>query len=259
MALVIGTNIASLNAQRHLSASQNKSAVAMERLSTGMRINTGQDDGAGLAIGSTLGAKVRGLNQAVRNANDGVSMAKTADAALAEVGNMLERMRELATENVNGALSGTDKTNITNELTALNTEIGNIQTNAKFNNVGLLSATVLASFQVGEASADIYSFNVNAGTLTVTSNLNVASIEAMIGNVTSARASFGQAATALESRAANSAALAENMTAARGRIMDADIAQETANMTKASVLQQAGIAVLAQANQAPNMVLSLLR
>jgi len=259
MALVIGTNIASLNAQRHLSASQNKSAIAMERLSTGMRINTGQDDGAGLAIGSTLGAKVRGLNQAVRNANDGISMAKTADAALSEVGNMLERMRELATENVNGALSGTDKTNITNELTALNTEITNIKNNAKFNSISLLSVAVTASFQVGEASTDIYSFAVTVGTINPGTTTDVSSIEAAISAVTTARASFGQAATALESRAANSAALAENMTAARGRIMDADIAQETANMTKASVLQQAGIAVLAQANQAPNMVLSLLR
>jgi flagellin len=259
MALVIGTNIASLNAQRHLSSAQDKAAVAMERLSTGLRINTGQDDGAGLAIGSTLGAKVRGLNQAVRNANDGVSMAKTADAALSEVGNMLERMRELATENVNGALSATDKTNITNELTALNTEIGNIKTNAKFNSVSLLSAAVTASFQVGEAATDVYSFNVTVGAVAPTDTTSVGSIEGAIANVTTARASFGQAATALESRAANSAALAENMTAARGRIMDADIAQETANMTKANVLQQAGIAVLAQANQAPNMVLSLLK
>jgi len=257
MALVIGTNIASLNAQRHLSASQNKSAVAMERLSTGLRINTGQDDGAGLAIGSTLGAKVRGLNQAVRNANDGVSMAKTADAALAEVGNMLERMRELATENVNGALSTSDKGNISNEMTALSTEIGNIKTNAKFNGVALLTS-ITASFQVGEATADVYTLAV-ASVVVDPATRSVGDIETAISAVTTARASFGQAATALESRAANSAALAENMTAARGRIMDADIAQETANMTKASVLQQAGIAVLAQANQAPNMVLSLLR
>jgi flagellin len=259
MALVINTNVASLNAQRHLSGSQSKLAVSMERLSTGLRINSGQDDGAGLAIGSKLGAKVRGLNQAVRNANDGISLAKTGDAALAEVGSMLERMRELATQKVNGALGASDIANITTELTALNTEITAIKTNATFNGTALLSAKVAAEFQVGEAAADKYTFNITVGAINPAATDSIANIESAIDEVTKARAAFGSAATALESRANNSAALAENLSAARSRIMDADIAQESANMTKASVLQQAGVSVLAQANQAPNVVLSLLR
>jgi flagellin len=262
MALVIGTNMASINAQRHLSSSQAKSAIAMERLSTGLRINSGQDDSAGLAIGSKMGATIRGLNQAVRNANDGVSLAKTGDGALGEMSNMLDRMRELATEQNNGALSTTDLANVDTEMTAIADEIGNIVTNAKFNGIQLLDTAVTAEFQVGQDDTDVYTFATTAITAAVTglsSTSTVSDIETAIDEVSGARAAFGSAMTALESRAANTATLAENLTAARGRIMDADIAQETANMTKASVLQQAGIAVLAQANQTPNMVLSLLR
>lgn len=261
MALVIGTNMASLNAQRHLSSSQGKAAIAMERLSTGLRINTGQDDGAGLAIGNKMSATIRGLNQAVRNANDGVSMAKAGDGALGEISNMLDRMRELATEKGNGALSPTDLSNVATEMTAIGAEISNIISQANFNSVQLLDTAVTAAFQVGAGSTDLYTFATTALTasLGLGSGTTIPSIEAAIDEVSSSRAAFGAAMTALESRAANTATLAENLTAARGRIMDADIAQETANMTKASVLQQAGIAVLAQANQTPNMVLSLLR
>ena len=258
MALVIGTNMASLNAQRHLTGSQAKSATAMERLSTGLRINTGQDDGAGLAIGSKMGATIRGLNQAVRNANDGVSMAKAGDGALGELSNMLDRMRELATEQKDGALSTADLANVSTEMNALGSQMTNIISNAKFNGKNLLTS-LTASFQVGEASTDTYAFNVSAVAVTLNSASGITAIETAIDAVSAARASFGSAMTALQARASNTATLAENLTAARGQIMDADIAQETANMTKANVLQQAGIAVLAQANQAPNMVLSLLR
>ncbi len=258
MALVIGTNMASLNAQRHLSASQGKSAVAMERLSTGMRINTGQDDGAGLAIGSKMGATIRGINQAVRNANDGVSLAKAGDGALDQMSSMLDRMRELAAEKLDGALSTSDLTNVDTEMNAIGTEIDNIITNAEFNGYNLLGGLTNV-FQVGGNDTDLYTFATSAVTGGLSSASDQAGIETVIDLVSTARSEFGSAMTALESRAANSATLAENLTAARGRIMDADIAQETANMTKASVLQQAGIAVLAQANQTPNMVLSLLR
>lgn len=259
MSLIIGTNLASLNAQRHLAGAQQRSNLAMERLSTGLRINTGKDDGAGLAIGSKMGATIRGLNQAVRNANDGISMAKAGDGALGEVSNMLARMRELATEKINGALSDSDLSNISTEMNALGSAIDNIISTAKFNGISLLAGLV-ASFQVGAASSDIYILSVAAPSATgMNAGSTITEIEAAIDAVSKARAAFGSAMTALESRAANSATLAENLTSARSQIMDADIAQETANMTQSNVLQQAGIAVLAQANQAPNMVLSLLR
>jgi flagellin len=257
MALTINTNLASLNAQRHLSSSQSKLAQSMERLSTGLRINSGQDDAAGLGISSRLGAKIRGLNQAVRNANDGISMAKAGDGALAEVANMLERMRELATQSGDGALSAKDKSAITLEQSALTVEISNIKKNTKFNSVLLLSG-LSKTFTVGEASGDTYTL---APTTTgiVPTGKTIALIETAIDNVSKARGEFGKAITVLESRAANSMALGENLTAARSRILDADIAQETANMTKASILQQAGVSILAQANQSPNIVLSLLK
>jgi flagellin len=257
MALTINTNLASLNAQRHLSGSQSKLAQSMERLSTGLRINSGQDDAAGLGISTRLGAKIRGLNQAVRNANDGISMAKAGDGALAEVANMLERMRELATQKGDGALSTTDKTAISNEMTALTGEISNIKTNAKFNGVALLT-NLSTVFQVGEAATDTYLVKVAAVSAKPSAN-TIGAVENAIDAVSKARGDFGKAITVLESRASNSAALAENLTAARSRILDADIAQETANMTKASILQQAGVSILAQANQSPNIVLSLLK
>ncbi len=258
MAMVINTNMASLNAQRHLSGSQSKLATSMERLSTGLRINTGKDDGAGLAISSRMGGKIRGLNQAVRNANDGISMAKAGDGALSEIGNMLERMRELATQQNDGALSANDKTNINNEMDALGTEIDNIIANADFNGNNLLGGLTNA-FQVGETAADLYTFATTAVAGGMTNGSSIADIETKMDEVSAARAEFGQAMTALESRANNTATLAENMSAARSQILDADIAAETAAMTQSNILQQAGVSILAQANQSPNIVLSLLQ
>lgn len=258
MALIIGTNMASLNAQRHLSGAQGKAAVAMERLSTGMRVNTGKDDAAGLAIGSRLGAQVRSANQAVRNANDGISIAKAGDSALQEMTRMLERMRELATEMGDGALTAADKANISTEMNAIGAELTAIEGNAKFGSSILLGGLTI-SFTVGVGAADTYTLTSTAVATAVNSVSDVDAIDTAIGKVTTARAEFGSAMTALESRSNNTAAIGESLAAARSQIMDTDIAQETANMTTASVLQQAGIAVLAQANQAPNMVLSLLR
>ena len=258
MALIIGTNMASLNAQRHLSTAQNKSATAMERLSTGLRINSGKDDAAGLAIGSRIGSVIRGLNQAVKNANDGISLAKSGDGALAELGSMLDRMRELATESGNGVLSTSDLANIDTEMDAIGTEIDNIIATASFNGNVLLGGLANV-FQVGETVADIYTFATTAVTGGLSSISSIANIETAIDEVSAARGEFGIAMSALESRSNNASTLSENLSAARSRIMDADIAQETANMTQANVMQQAGIAVLAQANQAPNMVLALLR
>ena len=258
MALVIGTNMASLNAQRHLSSSQSKMATAMERLATGLRANTGKDDAAGLAIGSRLSGQIRSGNQAVRNANDGISIAKAGDAVLAEMGNMLERMRELATQKGDGALSTTDLANIDTEMDAIGAELTAIEGAAMFGSNVLLGGLSI-DFTVGIASTDIYTLTSTAVVTGVSSASTVENVDTAMDAVTTARAEFGAAMTALEARANNTAALAEGLAAARSQIMDTDIAQETANMTKASVLQQAGIAVLAQANQAPNLVLSLLR
>ena len=254
MAMVINTNIASLNAQRHLSGSQSKLAKSMERLATGKRINSGQDDAAGLGISSRLGGKIRALNQSVRNANDGISMAKAGDGALAEVANMLERMRELVNQKGDAALSTADVSAITAEMTSLQTEITNIKTNTKFNDKALLTGSTF-TFTVGET--DTYSLTVAAPS--VAAGSTASTIESAIDSVSKARGNFGKAITVLESRAANSAALSENLSAARSQILDADIASETAEMTKASVLQQAGVSILAQANQSPQVVLSLLQ
>jgi flagellin len=261
MAMVINTNMASLNAQRHLSGSQSKLAKSMERLATGKRINTGQDDAAGLGISSRLGGKIRALNQSVRNANDGVSMAKAGDGALAEVANMLERMRELVNQKGDGALDPTsDIGAINTEMSALVTEMKSILTNTKFNGVSLLSSAMNTKFTVGETDADAYTIKTTALDFSsLTSASNASAVETQIDNVSKVRGEFGTAITVLESRASNSAALAENLSAAKSQILDADIAAETAEMTKANVLQQAGVSILAQANQSPQTVLSLLQ
>lgn len=260
MAMVINTNMASLNAQRHLSGSQSRLAKSMERLATGKRINTGQDDAAGLGISSRLGGKIRALNQSVRNANDGVSMAKAGDGALAEVANMLERMRELVNQRGDGALSDTDKAAINSEMSSLQVEINKVVTTTEFNGVKLLNGDLDAEFIVGETDTyDLTMAEVDAVAGATASAMTAASVETAIDNVSTARGEFGKAITVLESRAANSAALSENLSAARSQILDADIAAETAEMTKANVLQQAGVSILAQANQSPQVVLSLLQ
>jgi flagellin len=269
--MVINTNMASLNAQRHLSGSQSKLAKSMERLATGKRINSGQDDAAGLGISTRLGGKIRALNQSVRNANDGVSMAKAGDGALAEVSNMLERMRELVNQKGDGALSANDLSAITLEMSSLGAEIRNIASNTKFNDKALLSgAAVVAgyTFTVGENADDDYTLKITGFSNKIAAGgtsdklggaASAGTIEGAIDAVSKARGEFGKAITVLESRAANSAALSENLSAARSQILDADIAAETAEMTKANVLQQAGVSILAQANQSPQTVLSLLQ
>ena len=192
----------------------------------------------------------------MRNANDGVSMAKAGDGALAEVGNMLERMRELVNQKGDGALSPADISAISAEMSSLGTEIDNIETNTKFNDKALLTG---ASYQFTVGETDTYTLTVAAPAVSVSSAASATDIETAIDSVSKARGEFGKAITVLESRASNSAALAENLSAARSQILDADIAQETAEMTKASVLQQAGVSILAQANQSPQVVLSLLQ
>lgn len=274
MALTINTNVASLNAQRNLNKSQGALGTAMQRLSSGLRINSAKDDAAGLAISNRMNAQVRGINQAVRNANDGISLAQTAEGALGETTNILLRMRELAVQGGNETLSADDVAAIETEMVALSDELDRISTDTKFNGTALLDGTFTAKkLQVGANSGDAtiqidIASNYNASTLVVedlkvtdnaTAQASIASIDAAMKTVDTERADLGAVQNRLESTISNLSNVAENTTAAMSRIMDADIAQETSTMTKNNILQQAGVAILAQANQAPNLALSLLQ
>ena len=255
MALIVNTNMASLNAQRNLSSSQKMLSRSMERLSTGLRINSGQDDSAGLALSSRLTGQIRGFQQVVRNANDGVSFAKIGDGGLKEIENMIQRIRELTVQKGNGAL---DTTSIDAEITALAGEITTIEGNSTFNGTSALDAAAV-SFALDADGGSLYDVSLTTAVAVVlTAASTVADADTALDAVATARGQFGTHMTALEAHSSNAAIMAENLTAARSQIMDADIAMETAAMTKHSIMQQAGIAVLAQANQAPQAILSLL-
>lgn len=258
----------SLTAQRNLSKSQGSLATSMERLSSGLRINSAKDDAAGLAIAERMNTQVRGMNVAIRNANDGISLAQTAEGGLQEAGNMLQRMRELSIQSMNGTNSVSDRANLDAEFQQLNSEIGRIAETTKFN-----GETVLANsgesvvFQVGanNTSSDTLSIDLKtiesmaADVLTsAAASTAVTTIDAMIDQVTSARADFGAVQSRFESAINNLQVGMENQAAARGRIVDADFAVETANMTRSQILQQAGNAMVSQANSAPQSVLQLL-
>ncbi|KIH75709.1 flagellin [Geoalkalibacter ferrihydriticus] len=275
MALSINTNVASLNAQRNLGASQSSLGTAMQRLSSGMRINSAKDDAAGLAISNRMTSQVRGLNQAVRNANDGISLAQTAEGALQETTNLLQRMRELAVQSSNGTNTTEDQKSLDAEFQQLITEIDRIATDTSFNNQVLLAggfsgASNAMVFQIGADAAQTIAVEIagaGAGALSV-NGLNVLTfsaaqsaitqIDSAIGTVDTSRGDLGAVQNRLESTIANLQNVSENVSAARSRILDADIAQETSSMTKYNILQQAGVSILAQANQAPQLALSLL-
>jgi len=272
MAQTINTNVMSLTAQRNLSSSQGSLATSMQRLSSGLRVNSAKDDAAGLAIAERMNTQVRGMNVAIRNANDGISMAQTAEGGLKEVGNMMQRMRELAVQSANGSNSDKDRVNLDKEFQALNAEITRIAETTTFNGQAILNASAAAdpvTFQVGantDASnqLDIALVSLEAlsagNDITDTANSLVAitAIDDLIDEVTSARADFGAIQSRFESSINNLQVGMENQAAARGRIMDADFAVETANMTRAQILQQAGNAMVSQANSAPQSVLQLL-
>lgn len=278
MALTINTNVASLNAQRNLGVSQSNLAKSMQRLSSGLRINSAKDDSAGLAISDRMTAQIRGLNQAARNANDGISMAQTAEGALQETTNLLQRMRELAVQGANDTNSDTDRISIQGEIDQLVDELDRIATSTKFNGKALIDGSLsgaanAATFQVGANSGtdQVISFEIGgAGStalgvdgLAVTDNAtaqaSIDDIDAALATVDEIRGGLGAVQNRFESTIANLNNSAENISAARSRILDADIAQETSAMTKSNILQQAGVAILAQANQAPQLALSLLQ
>jgi flagellin len=270
MSLRIQNNVEAFNAHRQLVGTGAKQAKAMERLSSGYRINRAADDAAGLAISEKLRSQIGGLGQAQRNAQDAVSLVQTAEGALAEVHSMLQRVRELAVQFNNGTLSTADKAAITAEVTQLGTEIGRIGTDTKFNNIALLTGGATITFQVG--AADNQTLSVNARTLyaasgadvdsdifTFSGTVSLANIDTAIENVSTARSSFGSVQNRLEHTLNNLATYEENLVASESRIRDVDMAAEMVTFTKLSILQQAGTSMLAQANTAPQGVLSLLR
>ncbi len=270
---VIGTNIASLRAGNAANAASNQLQSAMQRLSTGSRINSSKDDAAGIAIASSMTASIRGMNQGIRNANDGMAMAQTADGALNEVTNMLQRVRELAVQSASGTYSDADRTNLQTEVTALTGQITSILSNTKFNGVALFDGTAGTSgavkVQAGSTSADTVSVSfakidlsaATAASVSSASNATTALglVDTALTTVNTARAGFGAASSQLQSVVNNLSSNVENLSQARSGIQDADFSSETANLAKAQILSQASTAMLAQANQSQQGVLSLLK
>jgi flagellin len=277
MASVINTNLLSLNAQRNTATSQATLSVAMQRLSSGLRVNSAKDDAAGLAISERMSAQVRGMNVAVRNANDGISLAQTAEGGLSKVGDSLQRMRELAVQARNATNTTADKASLDKEYQQLGAEITRVLGGTTFNGQAILGADAGAKlFQVGantttndEITITTTDFTANADITAVTGG-NVTgdatalatvinNIDTAINTVNGERATYGAAQNRFDAVISNLQISVENQSAAKSRITDADFAQETANLSRASILQQAGNAMIAQANQIPSQVLSLLR
>lgn len=266
MAQTINTNVMSLNAQRNLSRTQGSMSTSMQRLSSGLRVNSAKDDAAGLAISERMNTQVRGMRVAIRNANDGISLSQIAEGGMNEISNMLQRMRELSVQSVNGTNSDADRANLNKEFQQLNSEILRIATVTKFNGKSVLNTSTTFTFQVGANGGETLSITTDVisavgGTISTVAGASAAlsAIDTRIDTVNDARANYGAAQSRFESAIANLQIAVENTAAARGRIVDADFAVETANLTRAQILQQAGIAMVAQANQSPQIVLSLLQ
>jgi flagellin len=284
MPQTINTNLNSLTAQRNLNTSQSSLAVSMQRLSSGMRVNSAKDDAAGLAIAERMNAQVRGMNVAMRNANDGISLAQTAEGALGKVSDSLQRMRELAVQSRNSTNSNSDKDSLNKEFEQLSAEITRVLKGTTFNGQNILGSTGVTStarvFQIGAntSGGDIITVTttdmatnaaitaVTVSTVSIGSGQTAAQVKTVIDNidkaldkVNSERAVYGATQSRFDAIISNLQVSAENQTAARSRIMDADFAAETANMSRAQILQQAGNAMVAQANQLPQQVLKLLQ
>jgi flagellin len=285
MPLTINTNIISLNAQRNLSSSQSALASSMQRLSSGLRVNTAKDDAAGMAIAERMNAQVRGMGVAARNANDGISLAQTAEGALGKVSESLQRMRELAVQSANATNTADDKTSLDKEFGELAKEIQRVLGGTTFNGLSVLGAAAGAQiFQVGAntSSNDTISITTTkmtedatitavAGTDTTNSSGravitgNAGATQTVIGNIDRAldavnaeRATLGASQSRFDAVISNLQISIENQSAARSRIIDTDFAAETAKLSRAQILQQAGNAMVAQANQLPGQVMQLL-
>ncbi|HOM13878.1 MAG TPA: flagellin [Rubrivivax sp.] len=276
MPQIINTNVASLNAQRNLTASQSSLATSMQRLSSGLRVNSAKDDAAGLAIAERMNAQVRGMNVAIRNSNDAISLAQTAEGAIGKVGDMLQRMRELAVQSANATNGTSDRDSLDKEFQQLGKEIQRTLTATKFNGLEILGTNGgTQTFQVGanagetidvvttkldvHASITAVTGSTSAITTALAASTALGNIDNALSLVNSERAMYGAAQSRFESVIGNLQIAVENQSAARSRIMDADFAAETANLSRSQILQQAGTAMVAQANALPQSVLSLLR
>jgi flagellin len=276
MALYINTNVASLEAQSNLSKTQKDQATNFQRLSSGMRINSAADDAAGLAIKENLNAQVKSFSVAERNSNNAISMAQTAESALGQVGTILTRMRELSVQGANGDLGATDRGYLDTEFQSLRSEITRISDSTIFNSKQLLSgAATTITFQVGINNTTSDRIDVSfggvdltalglaatnvAGATAATSQTAIGAIDTAISTVSSRRASFGASMNRLSTTVSNLQSMRTNMSAAHSRIADVDVAEETASMARNQVLSQAAVSVLSQANQSPQLALSLLR
>jgi flagellin len=274
MSLVVNTNIASLAAQNNLANSTNALQGSVERLSSGLRITRAADDAAGLAVSETLRAHIASINQASRNSNDGISLTQIADGSAQTIGNLLSRLRELASQSANGTVGTTERSYVDQEFVQLRSEIDRISSVTEFNGTSLLSGSALSfSLQVGFKSGANNTLNVNLSALDLTSiglaSVNVstaANAQSALGNIDSAisavataRANYGSYQNRLEATIASLQVTSQNFSAAESRIRDADVAYETSQFTKNQILVQSGIAILAQANALPQQALQLLR
>ncbi len=278
MALFINTNLPSLNAQRNLSKSQNDLTTSLQRLSSGLRVNSAKDDAAGLYVSQQMTRDIRGMNQAVRNAADSISLAQTAEGALGEIGNNLQRIREIAIQAANATVG--DRAGLQAEADQLTQEISRIVQTTNFNGTSVLSGATSLTFHVGASGAasnqvSITTSNMttlsagynatltNTGTVVVSTSAGASAalsgLQIAIDQVSTARATYGALQNRFEAVISNLQNYAENLTAARSRILDADFAAETAKLTRAQILQQAGTSILAQANTLPQNALSLLQ
>jgi flagellin len=254
----INTNIEALNAQRNLSQTAGAFSKSVEKLSSGLRINRAADDAAGLGISETFRSQVNGLNQAMRNAQDGISLIQTGEGALNEVHSMLQRIRELAVQYANGTNDTNAQDSISAEVDALQTTIASIGTNTKFNGISLLTAGTV-DLQVGADKGQTQTVTTTKLDTSAAVVTDISTIDTAIAAVSTQRAAFGAAQNALEHTVASLGVAAENFTASESRIRDLDVASEMVKFTKTQILQQAGTAILAQANSAPQNILTLLR
>jgi flagellin len=265
MSLRINNNVDAVQAHRHLSATSDAVSQSMERLSSGLRINKAADDAAGLGISEKMRSQIRGLAQAQRNIQDGVSMVQTAEGNLDEVHSILQRIRELAVQYRNGSLSSAGKNAIQSEVDQLSAEITRIGNAAVFNGVSLLSASTTVTFQVGANDNETIAISFSSLATAVGSaysnmaTASLAAIDTAVDAVTAMRSGLGAVQNRLDHALSVTGIYQENLTSAESRIRDVDMAEEMVNLTKNQILQQAGTAMLAQANQAPQSVLTLLR
>lgn len=274
MAISVRTNVSSLVAQGNLSRTSSELGKSISRLSSGLRIETAADDAAGLAISEDFKASIRSLNQARRNANDGVSLIQTADGSLKEVSGLLIRMRELSVQSRSGTVNTAQRGYLNDEFGELRSELDRIVNTTEFNGVSLLDGDQAAglAFQVGTgttsndrltvsiATSSAAALGINASTISTTagSDASIAALDTAIDRISTRRAGLGAMQNRLSTTMSNLETYASNLSAANSRIVDVDVAEETANLTKSQILMQAGTAMLAQANQGPSMALQLL-